>query len=372
MSCTRSIPRTFMFALGLVVILGACGKDEPTDPDADINHAPVIDALTVSATGAAPLDTLALICTAHDADTDPLTYAWQATAGTIEGSGAQVNWIAPAEEGICEVSVTASDGRDGSAADTIAVAADALSGSLLVQVRSGLLAVDASGGSFQFRDWNTGVEVAGDRIFLTDFSSITEVDPLGQTIATVTSSPHVSGYITLLPDGGFAAITNTTDLIFMVEPTGAVSDTIPIPNGEAGSLQNISGVVVGNRLLVSENGNNEIFAVDLDAHATSIFRIVQDAMGWLGAIDYADGTYYLCRPQVLQTFTEDGLLQDLCALPVSNLSGVVATGHFAYVVVNFAGALYRVDRATGEYQAMLGGLDFPQEIEYVPVRLVER
>jgi hypothetical protein len=334
-----------------------------------VDVAPVIDTLLVNATAAAPGDSLVLHCQAHDADADSVSFAWQATAGTIRGTGANVRWIAPAAEGIHRISVTVTDRWDGSDADTVAVASDAFAGTLLVQTQSAIVAVDPFGTRFDLYGSGRGVEVLGERIFVTSFSGITEIDLQGHALSTVVSRPRVSGYVTLLPDLGFAVVTNNTDLIYLVSPAGAVLDTIPIPNADAESLQNIDGVVVGNRLIVSENGNNEVLAVDLTTHEASIFRSFQDGQGWLGAIDHSEGTFYLCRAQRVQEFTGGGVLRDVCTLPVRNITGLAAAGRFAYVVVNQGGELYRVDRITGEFQLMLAGLDYPQDIEVLPVRL---
>ena len=362
-------PRAFVIALACCCLLIACGDDNGTGPE-DGNHAPVIDTLA-SVRAVTSESAITLTCTANDPDADSLTYAWLATGGSISGSGATVTWTAPEAEGFQHISVTVTDEDGNTAADTFQIAVDNLEGTLLAKTRAGLWAVDALGNHFVFHSSNRDVEVLGERIFLAGWDSITELDHDGNELSTVESDPSVSGYCTLLPDEGFAIATNNTDLVYMVGPTGAVLDSIPMPNPSVESLQNIDGIVVGNRLIISENGNNEVFAIDLTSHDVSIFRSVQDGQGWLGAIDYDGGTFYLCRSQRIHTFTEDGPLQDLCELPVDNITGITAEGHFAYVVLNFAGALYRVDRTSGEYQEMLKGLDYPQDIEYVPVKLFE-
>lgn len=333
------------------------------------NAAPEIDTLTVSATATAPGGTLTLHCLAHDADGDSVAYVWQATSGLIEGDGPEASWIAPATEGLYRISVTASDHWGFTAADTLIVASDAFEGTLLVQSRDGLTAIDAAGSSFVLHRSTAEVEVLGARIFLAGYRGIEELDHQGNELMSVEADPPVAGYVTLLPDLGFAVITNDADVVYLVAPTGAVIDTIPMPNPSPESLQNIEGVVVGDRLVVSENGSNEVFAVDLVTHETSIVRSVQDGHGWLGSIDYRDGTYYLCRSNRVQAFTVGGDLREICGLPEHNITGIAATGRFAYVVLNFAGALYRVDLETGEYQRAVTGLGYPQDIEILPVRL---
>ena len=323
----------------------------------------------MSATATVPGGSLTLTCLAHDADGDSVAYVWQATSGLIEGDGPGASWIAPATEGLYRISVTASDRWGFTAADTLIVASDAFDGTLLVQSRDGLTALDAAGSSFVLHRSTAEVEVLGARIFLAGYRGIEEIDHQGNELMGVEADPPVAGYVTLLPDLGFAVITNDSDVVYLVAPTGAVIDTIPMPNPSPESLQNIEGVVVGDRLVVSENGSNELFAVDLATHETSIVRSVQDGHGWLGSIDYRDGTYFLCRSNRVQAFTVGGDLREICGLPEHNITGIATTGRFAYVVLNFAGALYRVDLETGEYQRAVSGLDYPQDIEILPVRL---
>jgi hypothetical protein len=166
------------------------------------NAAPVIEALTVSATAAAPGDTVAVQCEAHDANADSVAYAWHATAGTIEGAGARVRWIAPAVEGIHHLSVMVSDRWEATAADSLTLASDAFDGTLLVQTRDGIVAADPYGNHALFYVGGRGVEVLGERIFVTGTSGITEVDHEGRDLAVVSSSPRVSGHVMLLRTWG--------------------------------------------------------------------------------------------------------------------------------------------------------------------------
>jgi hypothetical protein len=40
-------------------------------------------------------------------------------------------------------------------------------------------------------------------------------------------------------------------------------------------------------------------------------------------------------------------------------------GTYAYTVSNGAGALYKVNLSTGEYETLADGLDYPQDVEFV-------
>jgi len=334
-----------------------------------MNAAPQVDTLFASATAAAPGRTVTLACLASDADGDSVSYLWSTNGGLVDGEGPQATWLAPATPGLYHVVVTALDTWGPGASDSLTLACDDLDGTLLVQSGDGLLAFDPAGSRFTLHSSSAKVEVLGERIFLAGYGGIEEIDHQGMSLGGAQSNPSVSGYLTLLPDLGFAIITNWTDMIYLCGPDGAVQDSMAIPNGSVETLQNIDGVVSGNRLIVSENGHNEVFAVDLTTHGASVFRAVQDGQGWLGAIDHRAGTFYLCRSSRIQSFEEAGEIREICELPEGNITGIAVTERFAYVVINHTGSLFRVDLTTGEFHRAATGLSYPQDIEILPVRL---
>lgn len=78
---------------------------------AEINVAPEILDLQKEYTYIHPSGQVAFTCAARDRNGDPITYTWSASAGTIEGSGAEITWNAPATEGIFTISVRVSDDK---------------------------------------------------------------------------------------------------------------------------------------------------------------------------------------------------------------------------------------------------------------------
>ncbi len=73
------------------------------------NRAPIISDLTADADWTLPMGTAHVTCTASDPDGDELDYKWTATAGAISGAGAAVNWSAPQEIGVYNVTVVVRD-----------------------------------------------------------------------------------------------------------------------------------------------------------------------------------------------------------------------------------------------------------------------
>jgi hypothetical protein len=356
----------FLLLLPALAAFGVsgCGSDDTSKPND--NRSPTIDILTADLPIVATGDTATVTCLAVDADGDSLSYAWSAPSGTLIGSGAAVRWQAPAGDGPHEIRVAVTDGNGGTARDTVSV--DVMGGTLLISDRGGLHAVGAYGGEFPLSASGGYIEVLGTRIFRGPGGVVEEIDHDGQPMSSILI-PGVDGYnFTMLPDGGFALLSNSDDEVHFVSSDGALIETVPMPEASE-NLQNVDGVIAGDRLIVSDNGNNGVLAFDLTTREASILHAVDDGLGWLGSIDFHDGTLYLCRSMRVQAFTGTGEPITLCTLPAGNITGIVVVGSYAYAVINFENSLYRIDLRTGEYEQILNDLDYPKDIEYLPVRL---
>ena len=77
------------------------------------NRAPTIDNLVANVVWTTPSGNLQVTCNATDPDGDELSYEWTATGGDISGTGTVVNWTAPQEIGIYNVTVVVRDGCGG-------------------------------------------------------------------------------------------------------------------------------------------------------------------------------------------------------------------------------------------------------------------
>jgi hypothetical protein len=75
------------------------------------NNAPTITSLIADMDWTTPAGSLRVTCTASDPDGDEMTYEWSAAAGDISGTGAVVNWTAPQEVGVYDITVVARDGH---------------------------------------------------------------------------------------------------------------------------------------------------------------------------------------------------------------------------------------------------------------------
>lgn len=80
---------------------------------------PVITNLVADRDWITPLDSVQVTCNATDPDGNELNYEWTATAGNVSGTGAVVNWTAPQEVGIYDVTVVVKDSDGASVMDSL-------------------------------------------------------------------------------------------------------------------------------------------------------------------------------------------------------------------------------------------------------------
>jgi len=84
------------------------------------NRRPVITGLEAEAPGwTAPSGSLWVTCNASDPEGDELSYNWLASGGNISDTGAAVNWIAPEEVGMYDITVVVSDSQGANATRSI-------------------------------------------------------------------------------------------------------------------------------------------------------------------------------------------------------------------------------------------------------------
>jgi hypothetical protein len=74
------------------------------------NRRPIITSLEAEAPGwTDPLSSLQVTCNASDPEGDALSYGWSTSGGNITGMGAIVNWTAPEEVGMYDITVVVTD-----------------------------------------------------------------------------------------------------------------------------------------------------------------------------------------------------------------------------------------------------------------------
>jgi hypothetical protein len=94
----------------------------PVEPPPEpVNNSPLIASLTVGQQVVQPLGKVQLNCQASDPESDNLSYRWDASGGSLEGSADTVSWTAPKEPGSYRVTVVVSDGKGGAATGDVLI-----------------------------------------------------------------------------------------------------------------------------------------------------------------------------------------------------------------------------------------------------------
>jgi len=241
---------------------------------------------------------------------------------------------------------------------------------LVISTDDGVIIVDQNGTEVGSIPENGAVEIYENRIFIVRFDTILEYDEDGTLHNTILLPEEVvykSGFA-VLPGLQFALFDNTNDKIYVIDSDGTYLTTVNIHPEPDSGLQNTDGVVTGNRLILSENGNMQILAIDLTSYETTILKSFPFLSGWLGAIDYSKGVFYVCQMRNVLSFREDRLGKTVVAtVPEGNISGIVVDDSVAYVTANHAGILYRVTLSTGAVEELITGLRNPEDIEKLPL-----
>jgi hypothetical protein len=348
-------------AIALVV----CGLFGCGDDGGPANDSPVIASLVASADTVDPTARVTLTCVASDGDGDSLTYSWDLEDGEITGAGPSITWTAPIVAGSYSVWVAVSDDRGGQAADTVEV--KVLDGVLLVSTNNELLAVTLSGIETVFNETARQVEILGNRIFAGPGSNILELDRDGNLVATIARPSEIPGSesFVVLPDAGFAFVSESNDSIYFMDSSGGFVAAGPIPTPSPPALQSTRGLCLGTTLLMADTQARQVFAYDLETHEGSVFKDLAALSSKPFDIDYSAGTFYVVCSAKIGKFTETGDAATICDLPMANVVSLAVVGSYAYAAGYQAGAIYKVNIYTGDYEVLLDGLIWPRDIEYL-------
>jgi len=235
----------------------------------------------------------------------------------------------------------------------------------LIDTREGLLSVDMEGDTTTFTSDNRWVEIMGGNVY-TGYSSLDEYDFNGTFIRNIPLPAGVNHYgWAALPGGRFAMMSNHYDTVYFVDDAGHLLAKSAMNEEPDQSLQNMCGVVVGNDLIISEDGDNHLLRADLATYEITQFRDFSDLSGWLGAIDYDNGHYCLCQSNKIWHFEAEGEPSLIATLPEesSAITGAVMIGGHTFVVMNFGGKFYMVNNTTGAITKILEGLSYPEDLE---------
>jgi len=253
---------------------------------------------------------------------------------------------------------------------------------LLVQEKSQIIEVKRSGETKHVCAFSgtTRASVLEDELFVYD-SIRARIDVYGlsgelRRTINVPKEIHWLTSLVVTPDRRIAILDNKNDVIYFLSEQGSLLKTVPFSNTPNNELQNMEGVVVGNRLVVSETGNNEIFAVDLSSYKVSLFLNLNKLRGWLGSITYNHGAYYICQSREIYTFKKDAnCITKVATIPEGNITGITTMNGKLFAVINGVtredannpsaansdlGVLYEIDPRSMRSSTMKKGLFYPK------------
>jgi hypothetical protein len=169
-----------------------------------------------------------------------------------------------------------------------------------------------------------------------------------------------------LPKSHFAVLNNRKDEVHLLDAQGKLVETVGMLHEADTHLQNVHGIAVDDILIVSEDGDRNLLQVDLATHEVSVFRAMANLRSHLGTMAHHEGTYYVCASRQIHAFTPGGEPRLITTLDEGNITGIVVQNNFAYVTVNHAGKMYKIDLASGESSLFVDRLNYPEGIVALP------
>ena len=254
----------------------------------------------------------------------------------------------------------------------------------LVAERDQISQISLTGEKEKFEDFASKIECCGETVYLSRQGNLTALDLQGNQVSEIKRADEIESQInfTAIPQGGFAFLDNRNDKVYFTDAQGHYAKAIAIKDSVDKHAQNMHGIVVGNRLIVSEDGDRQIVSIDLTTYQKTIFRSLPQLRSWLGAIAYHQGIYHICNPQEIYSFTEDSQdITRIAKVPKKNITGIEVVDGKAYVIVNGpnkieeengkrilvpTGALYEVDLKTGNVRVIKDELFKPNDLAIIP------
>jgi len=241
--------------------------------------------------------------------------------------------------------------------------------SFRVATQDGVVCVSQNGSISMYYEQDTphyGVEVRNGTTYIWDDGVIKAFSKEGvQTGTTIVPGGLTCNNFVVIGGGRFALLRNMADEVIFIRDSELIQ-TVKILDEPDSHAQNLDGVVVGDRLIISEDGYNHVLSIDLQSYELSLFKDLSGWPGWIGAIEYSNGSYYIATfDEVILVFQEGGDVEPLVTLPEENLTGIVVFNNYAFVTVNFADMIYKVNIQTGSYDTFATGLNYPTDIELI-------
>jgi hypothetical protein len=241
-------------------------------------------------------------------------------------------------------------------------------GTLFVSDRRGVFRVDAEGKRRQLSPPVQAIEACWGSLFALKSGTIQMLDAENGDPQLIASIPEEVAYhhdFVVLPDLSFALLDNQNDAVYFIDGEGGFQRKVTL-TAENRHWQNLSGVVVKDDLVLSEDGNKRLLKVDLQTDDVSVLKDFSDLHNWLGAIDHDQGWYYLCQARRCYIFGEEDAAQPFCVLDQGVISGMAVEAGVCFLADRKSGTIYRVNRKERRPELFCSGFYKPNDIAIMP------
>lgn len=168
---------------------------------------------------------------------------------------------------------------------------------------------------------------------------------------------------TILPDGKFAVYNNDADVVYFLNADFSYQTKVDVDKNGS-SWQVMKGIVVGNDLIICENGFRKLLKIDLSTYEVSEFRDFSHLdEPLLNTVSYSDGVFYLGGRYNIYSFEEREPEELFVTLPTF-YSDIEIVGNYAYVASYNGSNIYKIDLTDGTYSEYLT-VSLPRDIEIV-------
>jgi len=248
-------------------------------------------------------------------------------------------------------------------------------GKLLLGTDSGIVEVDPATGAkrplgfgdqyFAYRDGKVYVPksvTADDELYVYDLE--------GNLLNTIHHDAFTTIGIVAIDDARIALLDNRADMVRFINTTGSTIKEVAIADAADHVLQNMSGIVVDNKLIISEDGHKKVFTINLDSYQiTTVADLSAEADVWLASIAYANGVYYTGdNLKRVFAFREGGHdVRVLTTLPDGAAGGLLYGNNVIYAATYSGGTLYHIDPDSGELTVIATGFSRPASLQGIPL-----
>jgi len=178
-------------------------------------------------------------------------------------------------------------------------------------------------------------------------------------VGTITHPAYQNAlWYVVIDDSRIALLDNGEDKVHFIDFDGnLVKDVAFTPSAD--EYENLDGVVVDGKLVISEDGYRRVFAIDLNNDSVSTLEdLSNQSTNWLTGIAYHDGSYFTGLDDgTILKFSAGGEATVFALLPHGISAYMTADDENIYVSSGNAGYVYAVSLADGSLQELASGLN---------------